>query len=115
MTSETTNAPLRAFDEVWQARAHAIAQHLSEAGHFSWSSWTLAFGEQLRRVEAETDCGADGYYLAWQRTLERLLLDGGLITTAEYERFRSAWTTAFRRTAHGQPIELTPADFDRPG
>jgi len=49
--------------QVGQARAHAIALHLSEAGHFSWSSWASALGEELRRVEAGPDCGDHGYYL----------------------------------------------------
>jgi nitrile hydratase accessory protein len=113
MKDELNKAPARVFDKVWQARAHAIALHLSEAGHFSWSSWARTLGEELRRVEAGPDCGEDGYYIAWQRALERLLIESKLIKASDFEHYRSAWSAAFQRTAHGQPVELVATDFER--
>ena len=35
------------FAEPWQAQAFAIAVQLSAEGHFTWTEWTIALGEQL--------------------------------------------------------------------
>ena len=36
------------FAEPWQAQAVAIAVQLSANGHFTWTEWTVALGEQLQ-------------------------------------------------------------------
>jgi nitrile hydratase accessory protein len=99
-----------AFEKVWQARIHAMAVELSQAGHFSWKEWTEAFGEEIRAAEAAG--GDDPYYVAWLATLERMILERRILDPAELERFHKAWSAAFERTPHGRPIELRPDDFE---
>ena len=36
------------FAEPWQAQAFAMAVQLSADGHFTWTEWTTALGEQLQ-------------------------------------------------------------------
>jgi hypothetical protein len=77
------------FAEPWEAQAYALAVQLSERGLLDLSAWTSAGGslEALERV-----AGA----LAGPETLAA---------------HREAWTRAAARTPHGEPIELTDADF----
>jgi nitrile hydratase accessory protein len=37
------------FDDPWQAQIFALTVALSDAGHFSWHDWTVAFGATLKR------------------------------------------------------------------
>ena len=41
------------FDDPWQAQIFALTVALSDAGHFSWHDWTVAFGATLKRHRAE--------------------------------------------------------------
>jgi hypothetical protein len=77
------------FAEPWQAQAYALAVQLSERGLLDLSEWTSRGGS----LEALEHVAGD---LAGPETLEA---------------HREAWARAAARTPHGQPIELTPADF----
>src|SRR5262245_22673484 len=59
------------FAEPWQAQAFAMAVQLSVAGHFTWTEWTTALGEQLQAVAArgEPDDGSR-YFEHWLAALE---------------------------------------------
>ena len=48
------------FAEPWHAQAFAIAVQLSSEGHFTWSEWTTALGEQLKAAvtRGEPDDGS---------------------------------------------------------
>ncbi len=48
------------FAEPWQAQAFAIAVQLSAEGHFTWTEWTTALGEQLQAAakRGEADDGS---------------------------------------------------------
>jgi nitrile hydratase accessory protein len=91
------------FAEPWQAQAFALAMRLSQQGHFTWKEWTTALAAELA-----TDLCDDGtrYYDHWLSALERLLIDKGLCTPADLARLKEAWADAYRRTPHGQPVEL---------
>jgi len=95
------------FAEPWQAQAFALAVGLSKAGVFTWLEWADAlaavFDEAARR--GPRDDGSD-YYDHWLLALERLSLCKGLTNLQTLNERRLAWAEAYRRTPHGQPIEL---------
>jgi nitrile hydratase accessory protein len=73
------NETSRVFAEPWQAQAFALAVQLSARGHFSWSEWSAALGEELRA----NACSAVGdpesnYYRCWVTALERLIASKGI-------------------------------------
>jgi nitrile hydratase accessory protein len=91
------------FAEPWQAQAFALAVQLSEAGYFTWSEWAETLGAEL--LAAGDDDGSR-YYETWLRALERLSLSKGLTDAATLDQRTAAWADAYRRTPHGQPVEL---------
>ena len=101
------------FGEPWQAQAFAMVLRLHEQGLFSWPEWASALAVQIgaARMRGEADIG-DGYYQHWLSALEAIVVEKGASSAAELERYRDAWDRAADRTAHGQPIELQPHDFD---
>jgi nitrile hydratase accessory protein len=94
------------FAEPWEAQAFAMAVQLSDAGYFTWTEWAEALGAELRA--AGEDDGS-GYYDAWLRALERLSFAKGLTDTTALDQRTTAWADAYRRTPHGQPVELRDA------
>ncbi|NPU12811.1 MULTISPECIES: nitrile hydratase accessory protein [Bradyrhizobium] len=100
------------FREPWEAHAFAMAVTLHARGLFTWPEWAAALAEEIARAQAEgdSDCG-DTYYRHWLATLERLVADKGVTTSANLARYRDAWDHAADRTPHGKPIELSPEDF----
>ncbi len=95
------------FAEPWQAAAFALAVSLSRQGHFSWKEWAAALAEELKASAArgEPDDGSR-YYHCWLATLERLVVAKGLSQSGELGSCKEAWAEAYRRTAHGKPVEL---------
>ncbi len=91
------------FAEPWQAQAFALAVQLSEAGYFTWAEWAETLGAELRA--AGEDDGSR-YYDTWLRALERLSLSKGLTDAVALDQRTAAWADAYRRTPHGQPVEL---------
>jgi nitrile hydratase accessory protein len=100
------------FREPWQAQAFALVLSLHERGLFSWSEWTAALGDEIRKAQAagDPDTG-ETYYHHWLAALERLVAAKGLIDPQALARTRNAWAHACERTPHGAPIELQAADF----
>ncbi len=101
------------FREPWEAQAFAMALALQERGVFTWAEWAQALGAEIKRAQAagDPDTG-ETYYLHWLATLENLIAAKGVTTNETLTRYRDAWDHAADRTPHGQPIELTPEDFD---
>lgn len=95
------------FEEPWQAQALAIAQSLQDAGVISPGQWSEALGAAIRRAQAagDPDLG-DTYYLHVLDALEHVLAEAHLLTRDSLEKRRSEWEAAYRRTPHGQPVEL---------
>jgi nitrile hydratase accessory protein len=95
------------FAEPWQAQAFALAVQLSAAGHFTWTEWTTALGEQLQAV---VDRGApdDGarYFEHWLAALEQLVTEKQLTDRTTLRERKDAWADAYRHTPHGHPVEL---------
>jgi nitrile hydratase accessory protein len=100
------------FREPWEAQAFAMALALHERGLFTWYEWAAALAREIKRAQAagDPDTG-ETYYRHWLATLENLVAEKGVATSDTLHRYREAWDHAADRTPHGQPIELTPADF----
>jgi nitrile hydratase accessory protein len=99
--------PHKTFEEPWQAQALALADTMVKAGHFSATQWAEALGAALQQAEAT---GAPDtlatYYDGVISALERLSQQHlGISQDAISER-RVAWEEAYRRTPHGQPVNL---------
>lgn len=91
------------FQEAWHAQVLAAAHGLEQAGSFSKTEWAEALGAALSRAEQS---GApdieETYYLAALEALEAL----APIKKSDLEARKQAWKDAYRRTPHGQPVEL---------
>ena len=101
------------FREPWEAHAFAMALALHARGLFTWNEWAAALADQIKRAQAEGDPDTgETYYRHWLATLEHLVDAKGVATSEALHRYRDAWDHAADRTPHGQPIELTPKDFE---
>ncbi|HET7264933.1 MAG TPA: nitrile hydratase accessory protein [bacterium] len=99
------------FAEPWQAQAFALAVRLSEQGYFTWPEWSVALAAELKAAadRGEPDDGSR-YYSHWLTALERLAASKGLTDPRAMRTRKEAWAEAYRRTPHGKPVELRPAD-----
>ena len=102
------------FREPWEAQAFAMALALHERGVFTWSEWAAMLADEIRRAQAggDPDSG-ETYYRHWLATLERMVAEKGVTSTATLHRYREAWDHAADRTPHGVAIELRPEDFGK--
>lgn len=103
-----TQQPEPVFAEAWQARAFALVMKLSERKHFTQKEWTAALARELQSA-ASGGAADDGthYYEHWLAALEALAIEKGLTSHAALDSRKLAWTNAYLRTPHGQPVELT--------
>jgi nitrile hydratase accessory protein len=95
------------FAEPWQAQAFALAVRLSAQGHFTWKEWAATLAAELKAdaTRGEPDDGSR-YYHCWLAALENLVVSKRLSDVATLSAQREAWAEAYRRTPHGEPIEL---------
>ena len=95
------------FAEPWQAETFALAVRLSAQGHFTWKEWAAALAEELAapQVSGEPDDNSH-YYRCWLTALERLVVAKRLSDPATLLARKQAWAAAYRRTPHGNPVEL---------
>ena len=101
------------FREPWEAQAFAMAVVLHGRGLFTWVEWAAALAAEIKRAQAAGDADVgDTYYRHWLATLENLVAEKGVAAQDTLHRYRDAWDHAADRTPHGQPIALTPRDFD---
>jgi nitrile hydratase accessory protein len=66
------------FAEPWEARVFSIAVALSRAGHFAWTDFSAALGDELGRNQADLS-----YYGCWCAALERVLRECGVLGQQE--------------------------------
>ena len=84
-----------------------MAVQLSADGHFTWTEWTTALGEQLQAAvkRGEPDDGSQ-YFEHWITALEQLATDKKLTDLTALSERKEAWADSYRHTPHGQPVEL---------
>ena len=102
--------PSVVFAEPWEAEAFALAVELSARGYFTWSEWSLALGAQLGISQSGESAGASAYYQCWLTALERLIVAKGLSDPQSIAARTQAWSSAYRNTPHGAPVELNSAN-----
>jgi len=79
----------------------------SAAGYFTWTEWATALGAQLQGAvkRGEPDDGSR-YFEHWLTALEHLVTEKKLTDLTALDERKGAWADAYRRTPHGQPVEL---------
>ena len=71
------------FEEPWEARAFGLAVALNEDGVYPWKAFSEGLATQIGHAEAAGE--ESSYYERWLKTLERLVIDQGLISADELE------------------------------
>jgi nitrile hydratase accessory protein len=95
------------FAEPWQAEAFALAVRLSAQGFFTWKEWASSLAEELATPQKSGESDDNSrYYHCWLTALERLVIAKHLSDPATLLARKQAWAAAYRRTPHGQPVEL---------
>lgn len=95
------------FDDPWQVQVLAMAETLSKTGAFTAIEWSEVLDEELQRRQASGEPDdATTYYEAALKSLERLLIQGGIVTPKMISDHRDAWIRAYHDTPHGQPVNL---------
>ncbi len=101
------------FEEPWESRAFGIAVALAEGGAYAWEDFRLRLIGEIQDWEhdqkgdgAATDSGAHDwtYYRHWLVSLERVLLERGVVSAdelAERERVLAAADKHDHDHAHG--------------
>jgi nitrile hydratase accessory protein len=99
--------PEDVFAEPWQAQALAMANLLIKNGHITANDWANALGAALKSAEASgAPDTVETYYLSVLKALEQVTArDIGVTETDRADR-RAAWEAAYKRTPHGDPVEL---------
>lgn len=96
------------FVEAWHAEAFATAMALLDAGLFSWAEWSNALGAAITAAQQHGDGDlGDTYYEHWLAALEHLCQVKGALNATQVDERQHHWRTAYERTPHGQPVELT--------
>ena len=99
--------PEAAFDAPWQAQALAMANALISDGHVSANQWAQTLGAALREAEAQDAPDTkETYFLAVLSALETVSETQTGISKSDRAERREAWETAYKTTAHGQPVKL---------
>ncbi len=73
------------FAAPWEGRAFGIAVTLNESGLYEWGDF------QRRLADAIANADHEDYYECWLASLERLLVEYGVITADEIDRRTDAY------------------------
>jgi len=97
------------FDAPWQAEAYGISQALIEAGHVSADQWARTMNRALRRklYDEGLPDNAETYSVAVIEALGEVASTNGIVSAQELEQRAEAWRSAYKRTPHGKPVELS--------
>ena len=77
------------FAAPWEGRAFGIAVALNESGAYEWGDFQGRLAEEI--ASAPQDDDASLYYERWLASLERLLLDQGMVTREELDARTAAY------------------------
>lgn len=102
------------FEAPWHGQVFALAVAMSEAGYFTWPEWTEMFGASLDALRWDHALeGSEDYYIAWVGTLERMMVEKGLVVPDLLAEMKTLWVEAFLSTPHGTPVvPAKPAGAD---
>ena len=71
------------FAAPWEGRAFGIAVALNEDGVYQWRDFQRRLAEEI--AAASPDEEGSAYYERWLASLERLLLEHGMVTREELD------------------------------
>ena len=77
------------FAAPWEGRAFGIAVALNESGAYEWGEFQGRLAEEI--ASAPRDENASLYYERWLASLERLLLDQGMVTREDLDARTAAY------------------------
>jgi nitrile hydratase accessory protein len=92
------------FPEPWNAEVFALTVQLHRNDLFSWSQWAEALSFELNK-SGRCQLGSD-YFDCWCDALCNLLVDRGILDTAQIAQMQASWKRAAEATPHGKPILL---------
>jgi nitrile hydratase accessory protein len=88
------------FEAPWEGRVFGLAVALNDRRVYNWDDFRARLIDEIAAADA---CGAESsYYERWLTAFEKLLVDRGLVTSAELEA----------RTAEYASGERTDEDHD---
>jgi cobaltochelatase CobN len=79
------------FEAPWEGRVFGMAVALSDNQHCAWDAFRDRLAAEIAAAEEHGDGSA--YYERWLASLERLLLDTGILTTDELDARTAEFTT----------------------
>ena len=71
------------FEAPWEGRAFGMAVALNESGEYQWSEFQSMLAAEIADAEQSDDSST--YYERWLASLEKLLLDKGMLEATELE------------------------------
>ena len=71
------------FEAPWEGRAFGMAVALNENGEYDWSEFQNLLAAEI--ADAEQGHDSSTYYERWLASLEKLLLDKGMLEAKELE------------------------------
>ena len=71
------------FEAPWEGRAFGMAVALIEDKQYEWSEFQGRLAEEI--AEAERTGASSTYYERWLASLERLMLEKGMVTPGELD------------------------------
>ncbi len=71
------------FDAPWEGRAFGMAVALNENGEYEWREFQTMLAAEIPDAELSNDSST--YYERWLASLEKLLLDKGMLEAKELE------------------------------
>ena len=77
------------FAAPWEGRAFGIAVALNESGAYEWGEFQGRLAEEIASAPRDED--ASLYYERWLASLERLLLDQGMVTREDLDARTAAY------------------------
>jgi nitrile hydratase accessory protein len=83
-----------AFEAPWEGRAFGIAVNLNEQGLYPWTAFRDELVHEIGSAEAEGQ--ATSYYERWLATLEKVLLEKGIITPQELAKRTEEYVSGIR-------------------
>lgn len=75
------------FDRDWEKMAFGVAIALSKQGHYEWETFRQTLMDTIAEWEAShsLDDPEWDYYQCWLTTLEKVMIEAGVITANELE------------------------------
>jgi len=71
------------FEAPWEGRAFGMAVALNENGEYEWREFQTMLAAEIADAEQSNDSST--YYERWLASLEKLLLDKGMLEAKELE------------------------------